>query len=92
MILLKKVAWNSVERSSCNTHPVPRGRAKSKPTEDGEILELPTEVVIREYPVTEPWCEIVPVRRNPSMKKEKEMKNGAIACLHRSTQVRTGWD
>lgn len=49
------------------------------PTEGCEVLELPTEVVICDYPVTEPWCEIVPVRRRPPPPK-KENENGAIAC------------
>jgi hypothetical protein len=27
------------------------------------VLEMPTEVIVREYPVNEPWCEIVPCHR-----------------------------
>ena len=59
--------------------PVPQGQADPIPTEGCEVLELPTEVVICDYPVTESWCEIVPVRRRPPPLK-KEIENGAIAC------------
>ena len=59
--------------------PVPSDKADPIPTEGCEVLELPTEVVICDYPVTESWCEIVPVRRRPPPLK-KEIENGAIAC------------
>ena len=59
--------------------PVPQDKAEPIPTEGCEVLELPTEVVICDYPVTESWCEIVPVRRRPPPLK-KEIENGAIAC------------
>ena len=59
--------------------PVPQDKAEPIPTEGCEVLELPTEVVICDYPVTESWCEIVPVRRRPPPLK-KEIENGAVAC------------
>ena len=59
--------------------PVPQDKADPIPNEGCEVLELPTEVVICDYPVTESWCEIVPVRRRPPPLK-KEIENGAIAC------------
>ena len=59
--------------------PVPSDKADPIPTEGCEVLELPTEVVICDYPVTESWCEIVPVRRRPPPLK-KEIENGAVAC------------
>ena len=59
--------------------PVPQDKPEPIPTEGCEVLELPTEVVICDYPVTESWCEIVPVRRRPPPLK-KEIENGAIAC------------
>lgn len=59
--------------------PVPRDKPEPIPTEGCEVLELPTEVVICEFPVTESWCEIVPVRRRPPPLK-REIENGDIAC------------
>lgn len=60
-------------------HPVQSDRPEPIPAEGCEVIELPTEVVICDYPVTEAWCEIVPVRRRPPPLK-KENENGAIAC------------
>lgn len=59
--------------------PFPEDRPEPIPTEGCEVFELPTEVVICDYPVNESWCEIVPVRRRPPPLK-KENEDGAIAC------------
>lgn len=54
------VANPSVQNNQANRSSRPD---KDKPTNGGEVVMLPTELVISDYPVTGSWCEIVPVRR-----------------------------
>ena len=58
--------------------PAPEEPAETISTEGCEVIELPTEVVICDFPVNEPWCEIVPRRRRPPQTKENA--HGYIAC------------
>ena len=48
-----------------------------------EVIELPTEVIIYDYPVHTNWCEVVPRRINQPQKRPielKEVENVRIAC------------
>ena len=48
-----------------------------------EVIELPTEVIIYDYPVHTNWCEVVPRRSNRPQKRPMEMKeveDVRIAC------------
>lgn len=48
-----------------------------------EVIELPTEVIIYDYPVHTNWCEVVPRRNNQPQKRPMEMKeveDVRIAC------------
>ena len=48
-----------------------------------EVIELPTEVVIFDYPVHTNWCEVIPRRNNHPQKRPIEMKeveDVRIAC------------
>lgn len=48
-----------------------------------EVIELPTEVVIYDYPVHTNWCEVIPRRNNQPQKRPMEMKeveDVRIAC------------
>ena len=48
-----------------------------------EVIELPTEVIIYDYPVHTNWCEVVPRRDNQPQKRPMEMKeveDVRIAC------------
>ena len=64
------------------------GAASDSPLEeidpDGcEVIELPTEVIIYDYPVHTNWCEVVPRRINQPQKRPielKEVENVRIAC------------
>ena len=64
------------------------GAASDAPLEeidpDGcEVIELPTEVIIYDYPVHTNWCEVVPRRNNQPQKRPMEMKeveDVRIAC------------
>lgn len=64
------------------------GAASDSPLEeidpDGcEVIELPTEVIIYDYPVHTNWCEVVPRRNNQPQKRPMEMKeveDVRIAC------------
>ena len=54
------------------------GAASDTPLEeidpDGcEVIELPTEVIIYDYPVHTNWCEVVPRRNNQPQKRPLEM-------------------
>ena len=47
------------------------------------MIELPTEVIIYDYPVHTNWCEVVPRRINQPQKRPielKEVENVRIAC------------
>ena len=48
-----------------------------------EVIELPTEVIIYDYPVHTNWCEVIPRRNNQPQKRPLEMKeveDVRIAC------------
>ena len=48
-----------------------------------EVIELPTEVIIYDYPVRTNWCEVIPRRNNQPQKRPMEMKeveDVRIAC------------
>ena len=48
-----------------------------------EVIELPTEVIIYDYPVHTNWCEVIPRRNNQPQKRPMEMKeveDVRIAC------------
>ena len=48
-----------------------------------EVIELPTEVIIYDYPVRTNWCEVIPRRSNQPQKRPLEMKeveDVRIAC------------
>ena len=48
-----------------------------------EGVELPTEVIIYDYPVHTNWCEVIPRRNNQPQKRPMEMKeveDVRIAC------------
>lgn len=66
---------DDLRRYGIDTEPVPEDMAPCT-TDTGEVIQLPTEVVISDYPVSDNWCEIVPVRRRPA-KPTKETNNGA---------------
>ena len=64
------------------------GAASDAPLEeidpDGcEVIELPTEVIIYDYPVHTNWCEVIPRRNNQPQKRPlamKEVEDVRIAC------------
>ena len=48
-----------------------------------EVIELPTEVIIYDYPVHTNWCEVIPRRNNQPQKRpmeRKEVEDVRIAC------------
>lgn len=50
-------------------------------TDGGEIIDLPTEVVICDYPITGNWCEVVPRRTyTPPVRRNQEKFHDHIAC------------
>ena len=59
--------------------PVSQDVAEPVPTDGCEFIELPTEVAISEYPVTDGWRESVPVRRVSPMLFNKEIVHGHLA-------------
>ena len=69
-----------IELVTIELEPIPQDPPEPVSTEGCEVLELPTEVVICDYPVNEPWYEIVPRRRRTPQIEPKENANGYVAC------------
>lgn len=55
---------------------VPRGQSEPSTMHGCEVLKFPAAVVIREFPVTENWCEIVPVHRRLPQPINRESAHG----------------
>lgn len=50
----------------------PVGDDQAKPNSShGEVVVLPTVVVVHEYPAGNNWCEVVPERRRTPREKER---------------------
>jgi hypothetical protein len=59
--------------------PVPQDAAESVPTDGCEVIELPCEVAVSEYPVIGGLRESVPVRRASPALLNKEIAHGHLA-------------
>lgn len=59
--------------------PVPQDAAESGPTDGCEVIELPCEVAVSEYPVIGGLRESVPVRRASPVLLNKEIAHGHLA-------------
>jgi hypothetical protein len=67
------------EVACIDIQPVPHEAAESIPTDGCEVIELPCEVAVSEYPVIDDWRESVPVSRVPPALLNKEIAHGYLA-------------
>lgn len=74
------ISLQSHELETVEIEPLPEERPEQISTDGCVVIEMPTEVVIYDYPITGNWCEVLPARtRVPPLPNRKERSYDDIA-------------